>query len=189
MKKQELRRSSQHLLKSGSRETRDEIECLQQRHLFESKLWQQARIIGTTMSQGFEWDTKNIIHRGWDEGKYMALPKCSPKDKRMQFYQIDHFDQLETVYFGLREPDPSKTTYVRQEEIDLLLVPGLLFNSRGYRLGFGGGFYDRFLSTYDGVTMMIASEAQRNEEIPVEAFDLPVQYILTEKGIQRTDGR
>ena len=92
-----------------------------------------------------EVDTYQIIRKAWDEGKRIVTPKCLPKDRQMDFRVLDRFDQLESVYFGLLEPIESKTVRVDPEEIDLLIVPGMAFERRGFRMGVGGGYYDRFL--------------------------------------------
>lgn len=182
--KKSLRIEAQQLLKSLSIEKKQDIEEVQRKFLLESELWSGAKTIGVTVSQPLEWDTVPLIEAGWAQGKQMVVPKCKPVDKSMQFYKLDRFDQLETVYYGIQEPDPSLTEHIDSNEMDLIIVPGLLFNSQGYRLGFGGGYYDRFLAEYSGSTIMIVSEEQRQEKIPVESFDQPVKYLLTEMGIQ-----
>jgi len=68
-----------------------------------------------------------------------------------------------------------------------LIVPGLVFNEKGYRIGFGGGFYDRFLADYHGKTVSLAFDFQVMKEIPTESFDLPVQIIITNERVIRTD--
>ena len=75
-----------------------------------------------------EVDTFQIIRKAWDEGKRIVMPKCLPKDRKMDFRILDRFDQLESVYFGLLEPIESKTVRVDPEEIDLLIVPGIAFD-------------------------------------------------------------
>ena len=93
-----------------------------------------------------EIPTFHIIEQAWHEGKEVAVPKCNPENKAMEFKKITSFEQLESVYSGLLEP-VAETVKVRdQHDLDLLIVPGLAFTKDGYRLGFGGGYYDRFLS-------------------------------------------
>ncbi|WP_241657105.1 5-formyltetrahydrofolate cyclo-ligase [Halobacillus salinus] len=184
--KKALRTEAKHMLQSLTGVEKHNIEKKQAKALFESTLWSDAQTIGVTISRGFEWDTKHIIESGWEQGKQMVVPKCNPEEKSMQFYRLNDFQQLETVYFGLQEPKPSATEAVSPDQIDLLLVPGLLFNTNGYRLGFGGGYYDRFLANFKGNTIMVASQQQKCESIPVEAFDRPVQYVLTEEGMKQS---
>ncbi|WP_309545138.1 5-formyltetrahydrofolate cyclo-ligase, partial [Halobacillus trueperi] len=70
--------------------------------------------------------------------------------------------------------------------IDLLLVPGLLFNEKGYRIGYGGGYFDRFIEGFPGKTLMIASDRQEYSPLPFEEFDQRVEYVLTESGVRST---
>lgn len=165
---------------------RQTIEAAMYQSLFSSDEWKKAKIIGVTLSQEHEWSTEPIIQEGWKAGKTIAAPRCLPKEKQLEFYQLDNYDQLERVYFGLREPKRDTKRFVEKNAIDLLLVPGLMFDAKGYRIGYGGGYYDRFIEGFRGKTMMIASEKQRVEILPVEEYDQRVEYVLTEKGIHST---
>ncbi|WP_226583041.1 5-formyltetrahydrofolate cyclo-ligase [Halobacillus litoralis] len=186
MDKTELRFKGKSLMQGFSLKDKQKIEASMYYHLFESDLWKAAGSVGVTLSQSHEWSTEPIIEEGWSAGKTIAVPKCLPKNKEMQFYQLDHFEQLERVYFGLREPKPETSQPVEKNQLDLLLVPGLLFDEKGYRIGYGGGYFDRFIEGYNGKTLMIASNHQKINELPFEEFDQRVEYILTETGITST---
>ncbi|WP_203361752.1 5-formyltetrahydrofolate cyclo-ligase [Bacillus sp. REN10] len=149
--------------------------------LFSLPLWQRAETIAVTVSRVPEVDTWSLITRGWEEGKKVVVPKCNPADRSMDYYQLTSFCELETVYSGLYEPDPLRTAYVEPKEIDVLLVPGLAFDQRGYRLGFGGGYFDRFLEHFQGPTLALLFSQQLLAEVPREAYDLPVQQLITER--------
>lgn len=99
----------------------------------------------------------------------------------MIFRQITNFDQLETVYMSLREPIPALTVETEANEIDLLFVPGVAYTRRGERIGYGGGYYDRYLLQYEGKTLSLAFDFQIVSYIPTESFDQNVQKIITEK--------
>ena len=153
--------------------------------LYGLKEWKQAKLIGLTISIPPEFPTLHIIEQAWKEGKEVAIPKCNPEDKTMQFKKITSFEQLESVYSGLLEPVET-TLNVMAEDMDLLIVPGLAFTRDGYRLGFGGGYYDRFLSGYKGVTISLAFECQLIDELPTELHDIPVHQIVTMDKVYRT---
>lgn len=150
-------------------------------------LWKEHHSIAITLARYPEIDTHAIIERGWTEGKQIAIPKCRPKTREMDFYLYEEGMELETVYNGLLEPIPGKAKIINPKDIGLMVVPGLAYTSQGYRLGFGGGYYDRFLSSYSGVTLSIAFSEQVTDYLPVESFDVPVDWLLTEKGLQRVD--
>ncbi len=118
-----------------------------------------ASTIAVTISRGLEIPTRPVIEQAWEEGKQVCIPKCDPDTKKMQFrtYQTD--DQLETVYAGLLEPVIEKTKEVKPSQIDLMIVPGVCFDTDGFRIGFGGGYYDRYLSDYKGKTVSLLLSA------------------------------
>lgn len=153
------------------------------KHLFSQGHWNKAKTIAVTVSRGREIDTKAIIEKAWAEGKHAVVPKCNPKSNEMSFRKIDTFQQLETVFFGLQEPIVSKTISVEPEDIDFMIVPGLCFDREGYRIGYGGGYYDRFLERYHQDTISLAFSFQLVNKIPREPHDIPVQGIITEQGV------
>jgi len=161
-------------------------EQIHKKVLIEETL-KNAKIVGITLSAFPEVETWSLVEKIWANGKQVAVPKCNPIDRTMQFYIIDSFDQLEMVYMKLKEPIPDLTTKVDASNIDVLIVPGVVFDKYGYRIGFGGGYYDRYLSGYGGQTISLAFDCQIVESVPVEPYDLPVKCILTEtKRIQCT---
>lgn len=182
MNKHELRQKMIEKLEELHQIEREEIEQQLVKHLLTSKLWQNAQTIGVTISQGVEWSTEPIIKSAWQVGKRVCVPKCYPKKKALKFYHLTSYDELEVVYYRLQEPDPERTTYIHKNNIDLLIVPGLLYNEEGYRIGFGGGYYDRFLVNFPHTTVSLASQHQVMEKMPVEPHDICVDYVITEKG-------
>lgn len=158
-------------------------------NLMQDPAFQQARTIGLTVSAFPEVDTAGLIRKCWEMGKQVVVPKCEPVTRAMAFYAIESFDQLETVYMKLQEPKVEETVLVPKDEIDLLIVPGVVFARTGYRIGFGGGYYDRFLMDYTGATRSLAFDVQLADSIVVELFDLPVQGIYTESGYINAEER
>ncbi|PFW55776.1 5-formyltetrahydrofolate cyclo-ligase [Bacillus cereus] len=150
--------------------------------LYAQKEWAEAKIIGITLSMENEVNTYPIIEKAWEEGKKVVVPKCNKETRTMSFRQLSTFDQLETVYMNLREPIPVLTEEVDADEIDLQIVPGVAYTERGERIGYGGGYYDRYLVHYKGKTLSLAYEFQMVQHIPVEPFDKNVEKIITEKG-------
>ncbi|MCY8205132.1 MULTISPECIES: 5-formyltetrahydrofolate cyclo-ligase [unclassified Bacillus (in: firmicutes)] len=153
------------------------------KQLFLQPEWEKASTIAVTISKGLEIPTRPIIEQAWDKGKRVCIPKCDPGTKNMQFrtYQTD--DQLETVYAGLLEPVIEKTKEVKPSQIDLMLVPGVCFDTDGFRIGFGGGYYDRYLSSYKGKTASLLLECQLFAHVPRLPHDIPVHKLITEDRI------
>ncbi|KKB37285.1 5-formyltetrahydrofolate cyclo-ligase [Bacillus thermotolerans] len=151
--------------------------------LYGLKVWEEAQTVAVTVSNVPEVDTWQIIRQGWLEGKRMVVPKCVPASRKMDFYELTSFTELENIYANLYEPEPVRTNLVPREEMDFVLVPGLAFSRSGHRLGFGGGYYDCFLSGYTGKMAALAFSMQLLEDIPKEPHDLPVNTIITEKEV------
>jgi 5-formyltetrahydrofolate cyclo-ligase len=155
-------------------------------NLFQEPNWKAAKVIGITISKQPEVDTYQIIRKAWETGKQVVVPKCIPTEKALIFRTLTRFAQLESVFYGLLEPIEAETTAVKQSEIDLLIVPGLAYTSEGFRVGFGGGYYDRYLNQYQGNTVALAFQCQVVPSIPVEAHDIPVSKIITEHEVIKT---
>lgn len=170
-------------LKGLSPSIKTEIEHQLFTQLISSDFWKNAKTIGITISQANEWDTKSIIEAAWKEDKTIAVPKCFPGKKKLKFYALQSYDQLEVVYFNLLEPKPIKSAMINKNMIDLLIVPGLLFDKQGFRIGFGGGYFDRFLINFPNKSLSLVSELQLVNDLPTESFDLPVQHMITEQGL------
>jgi 5-formyltetrahydrofolate cyclo-ligase len=149
------------------------------RNLFNEDDWKQAEVIGITISKEPEVDTYQIIRRAWESGKVVVAPKCHPKEKVLSFHKITRFSQLESVFYGLLEPIEEHTTEVKSDDINLLIVPGLAYTREGYRLGFGGGYYDRYLPDFKGKTISLAFHFQVLPQFPIEKHDIPVSKLIT----------
>ncbi|CRK84137.1 5-formyltetrahydrofolate cyclo-ligase [Neobacillus massiliamazoniensis] len=156
------------------------------KRLYDEQDWKDAAVIGITISKQPEVDTYQIIRKAWELGKRVVVPKCIPKEKKLLFRALTEFSQLESVFYGLLEPIEAKTEEVVPSQIDLLIVPGLAYTQAGYRLGFGGGYYDRFLRDYDGKTISLAFNCQIIPQIDLEEHDLPVSKIITNTGVITT---
>lgn len=152
--------------------------------LYKHPLYKSANTIMTYVSIGKEVDTHNFIQRAIKEGKRIVVPVCKPETREMiASHIIDFENDLQEGYWGLLEPKKETLRAISSNEIDLILVPGLAFTKSGHRLGHGGGYYDRFLSslTRDVPSIALAYELQLVDHLPVEDFDLPMKYIMTEK--------
>jgi 5-formyltetrahydrofolate cyclo-ligase len=133
-----------------------------------------------------EVDTSQLALRAWQTGKTVVVPKVSWDQKRMLPVEITSLHQdLTTSGLGVREPIGGKP--VPNNLIDMVIVPGLGFTAKGYRIGRGMGFYDRFLAQTDffGVSCGLAFEEQVVESLPVLDHDMPLSMLVTDHGIRR----
>lgn len=157
------------------------------KNLIQMKEWKDAKTIAVTISFGKEVSTNKIIEQAFKEGKTVCVPKCNGKTKEMTFYSFISYNQLQKGYADILEPDPLKTDYIPSHKIDLLIVPGVVFQPSGHRIGYGGGFYDRFLSSFNGKTLSVVFDFQVISSIPIDQYDLPVSKIITNKRIVHCD--
>lgn len=162
---------------------RKKIEQQLIKNLLTTELWQNAQSIGIYLSFGSEWETRGIIEAAWEQGKRVTIPKTIPETKTMKFYQINNYSQVRKGHFDIEEPIVDQTTFIEKNKIDLLIVPGVVFSADGYRVGFGGGYYDRFLTDFIHPTISLVWSEQLIQTVPTNQYDLPVQYVVTEKEI------
>jgi len=148
------------------------------KHIQDWEFFKDAEMIQTYMPMRSEVDLTPLLkshsHKGW------VIPRILPEG-RMVFSRYDP-DRLIRHAFGMLEPAPDLPT-VEPGEINLALVPGLAFDRQGWRLGYGGGFFDRFLSQFNGTRLGVTFDALRLDALPHEIFDIPMQYVVTEKGL------
>lgn len=125
--------------------------------------------------------TRYIIEAAWKDGKEVAVPKVSGQD--MIFYRLTDFAQLEKGYFGIPEPARGETV---QWEDAVMIMPGVAFDRENHRVGYGGGFYDRFLEKHPHVKRVaVAFGFQIMPEVPTEPTDISPEVIVTEKETYR----
>ncbi len=129
-----------------------------------------------------EVDTHNIIRFLLDIKKRVAVPVC--KGGSMHFCEIYSFDELKPEAFGILAPELNENNTVTDFSDALCLVPALSFDCSGNRLGYGGGYYDRFLKEYNIQTLGLAYSKCLCEKIPAESFDVKINAVLTENGFR-----
>lgn len=132
-----------------------------------------------------ELDVEPVARSAWDRGKTVLAPRVDTQRHCMEVAAIRSLDDLTPRYFGIREPAGGEPWPV--ERIDLVIVPGVAFDRTGNRLGRGGGYYDRFLAQpgLDAVACGLAFAEQVLGEIPVRAYDRPVDMLVTDEGVLR----
>ena len=146
------------------------------RQFRESELYRKAKTIYGYLPYNQEVRTVPMLEQAIADGKRVAVPKCYDKD--MRFIYIDDFDtQIAPGYAGI--PEPIADGPVAEDKTALVLMPGLAFDPQGHRIGYGGGFYDRFLSDEpDHPTLALCYGFQMVEHLETEEFDIPVDLVL-----------
>ena len=185
-------------LRKAARAARDAMEASERaaadgaiaQAVLESDAFAQADWLFTYCSMGSEVDTRAIIHEALKRGKTVALPRCRRGENVLDWHIVRSLEDAQPSYFGICEPADDPATLVDPAACGaraLALVPGLLFDDEGFRLGYGGGFYDRFLPCFPGTALGLARKAQRVESLralgAVDALDCPVRLLATDGGL------
>lgn len=97
-----------------------------------------------------EVDVRPAMEEAWTAGKRVVLPKADPGTRSLAFYRVEREEPLVSGAYGIPEPPGRESARISPEAIDVVVVPGVAFDERGYRLGYGGGYYDRFFSRHPG---------------------------------------
>ncbi|MDO4401257.1 MAG: 5-formyltetrahydrofolate cyclo-ligase [Coriobacteriia bacterium] len=181
--KRELRARMRALRESLDAATRSQADARVAWLVTGHPAYLRAETIFTYVSVGTEVDTRAIIRDAWVRGKTVAAPRVVPGTRTMEWYAITDFESLETSPFGVEEPvaNPGYRVAVSGGEgaSAIALVPGFTFDSQGYRVGYGGGFYDAFLPTFGGFTLGLCREAQMSATaVPRDAHDVPVNEVI-----------
>ena len=124
--------------------------------------------------------TRGIVRRALAAGRTIVCPRVRWNPRGLDSFAIRSLDDLVESRRGLWEPDPERAVAVDPETVDVVLVPGLAFDRRGWRIGFGAGLYDRFLAGVDAPRVALAFSLQIQPSLPVEPHDEPVDWIVTE---------
>jgi 5-formyltetrahydrofolate cyclo-ligase len=164
-----------------------EMDSEMQSRLLSMRQYAACRSVFTYVSKPIEVDTLSIIAAALANHKRVAVPRCIPGTKEMEFYWITSLQQLEPGAFGVLEPVPEQCEPAVDFHGGLCIVPGLSFDVQGFRLGYGKGYYDRFLSRFPGTTVGLCYSVCTQWKLPHGKFDRPVDFLLTEKYLRRTN--
>lgn len=151
--------------------------------LISSNEYKTAREIFIYVSVKNEVDTSAIIARTFADGKKVAVPHCS--NGQMNFYYINSTDDLKRVQFGVPTVDVDTAILAAPNKDVLCIVPALSFDKNGNRLGYGGGYYDRFLAVNNVNTVGLCRENSITDFLPAEKYDVKIHNIITEKAFSR----
>ncbi|MFC4766884.1 5-formyltetrahydrofolate cyclo-ligase [Effusibacillus consociatus] len=195
MNKQELR---QQIL--SARNSMSEAErTTKQKAIFDNLLsipqLNEAGTILAYLAFRGEVETDEIFRWGWQAGKTMAAPVTFKEERKIIPVRIQSFEELQPGAYGILEPsgireeqgNPASNETVPVARIDAVIIPGVAFDSEGGRLGYGGGYYDRFLPMLrsDTVKIGLAYELQVVGRLPVEEHDVHLDFLVTEQLVRK----
>lgn len=191
--KNELRTKYKRIRKDIDDSSREEAEKRVLELLVSWEEYQKAEIIYGFYPLGDEINVLPILLQAMKDGKRVVFPKVNGDE--MHFYPVTDLGQFEEGCFHVMEPKVFQNAPIEQESFDLeitqqshglMLVPGLVYDEEHFRLGYGKGYYDRYLSTYPGIkTVGVCFDVQISEEkLPSDTHDKKLDYVLTEEGFR-----
>lgn len=179
-------------LRSKYHRQRDEVKAIERdemsreitERLLSSSVYKNSKSIFCYCSMGSEVNTYGILKAALKDGKKVAVPKVLSDEGIMAAIKIANLNSLKPGRYNILEPVSNEEA----TDVDLAIVPGLIFNKKGYRVGYGKGFYDRYLKGKNLLSIGICFEFQITDLDFQNEFDIPVNYIFTEKSIYKVGG-
>lgn len=156
-------------------------------HLFASAAYLEAASVFCYVSAGTEVGTKDVLLDALASGKKVAVPYCTEQPGIMQFYYIDSLADLLPGKYGILAPDPHSCAPAEPDAGTLLVVPGLAFDRRGYRLGYGQGYYDRYLKNFHGISIGLCYNECIADKMAHDEHDECVDYLACQDFIMKTE--
>lgn len=184
--KQSLRSHFKAVRGAIPHELKHDYEVSIANELIGSIFWKETPIIFLYSSFGSEVSTKFLIEKALQENKIVLLPRIDTRLNVIRPIQIHSDTQYSSNTLGFTEPIGDEFIIDNGGSDIVCILPLLAFDSRGFRLGYGGGYYDKFLAKYPLITICgIAFSVQHSvDSLPNEDHDMPMQWIITENGIQ-----
>ena len=184
LEKQRLREERLAAREALSEQERSVLDDRITQKLLATSEYVEATTVLTYVSVLSEVSTGMFVECALRDGKTVAVPRCLP-GHCLEFVAITSLDQLVPAPFNLLEPSKDLSALTEGHMDDsICIVPALLVDTKGYRLGYGAGFYDRFLSTYSGKKICLAYQQNLSKtELPHTAFDVPIDMVITESGV------
>lgn len=152
------------------------------KRLIDLEIFEEAVFILSYVSVNIEVDTINLIKHCFGVEKKLFVPVCFKENYDMKFYSLSSLEQLHFSSFSLLEPIPNEKNLFKNLlfKKTVCIVPGFVFSVLGYRIGYGKGFYDRFLKKFSGVKIGLCYDFNLEQEIIKNSFDVSMDLVLTE---------
>lgn len=153
---------------------------------YNTDLYKNAHSIFTFVSYGDEIGTYELINRSIADNKEVAVPYMTGKPHEMVFIKIYSVSELKPNKIGILEPEYNYKDIIKSDKYTLIIAPGLAFDREFYRIGYGGGYYDKYISENQYMSIVgVCFEEQITDILPREKYDIPVDIIVTDKNIRR----
>lgn len=181
--KQELRLKCREYRQNLDKELKSQLDGKIADNVRRLKEYRPAHTVLIYMSTPIEVDTLKIIKNAWEDGKKVAVPRCVPESRDMEFHYIENLECLAPGTFGVLEPDESFPV-VTDFSGCLMIVPGMQFDMKGYRIGYGKGYYDRYMVRFKGRSAGICYSDELKPFMYHGRYDQAVDIVVTDRRIR-----
>lgn len=154
------------------------------RRLVATQQYRRAKTVVLYVSKELEVDTRRLIKRAWKDGKRVAAPRCVENTRLMNMHLIRSMDDLQEGAFGILEPNEN-LPILHDTRDAICIVPAFCNDFRGYRVGYGGGYYDRYLSSFSGAKIGVNFSDCVRPRLISGRYDVPVDLLVTDRYIRR----
>ena len=185
--KKEMRAQARKMRRSLSPEVKNALDRKIKNKLLNLFAVREATTVLCYVSTEIEVDTRDFISTLLEQGKRVAVPRCEGDDGEMNFYYISSRSELSSGSFGVDEPNPSQSVMFADAVDSVCIVPAFMFDKSGYRLGYGKGYYDRYLSRYKGFPIGVCYSENLQDELFHGKYDRAVSLVVTDKEILTMD--
>ncbi len=186
--KQDLRLKCREERRNMPSEKKQELDRKIAENVRRLKEYKPAKTLLIYMSTPIEVDTVEIIKNAWADGKQVAVPRCIDGTRDMEFHYITDFDCVSPGTFSVLEPSPDLPV-VTDFSGCLMIVPGMRFDMKGYRIGYGKGYYDRYMVRFTGISAGICYSDELKPFMYHGRYDRAVNIVVTDKKIKTCDRR
>lgn len=153
-------------------------------HFTAMAAYRNAPLILAYVTYRDEMDTTPLIKKAWKDGKRVAVPVCDRG--KLVFYEIETLEGMRAGSRGVLEPDPAKCTPISDDDLEdsICLVPGLVFDAEGYRIGYGAGYYDNYLASYPGLKVgLVRALRISSNPLPHDDHDVPMDVLVSDGSV------
>ncbi len=189
----DIRQSKRNQRQTLSADTQQQHSKTLCQNIIRQKSYRNSQHVACYLANDGEIDPYQLIEHAWFANKTVYLPVLSPIKNSLYFAPYDENSQFRHNRFNIAEPVCHPSDWIKASQLDLLLLPLVAFDTNGNRVGMGGGFYDRTLAYLQHrrfwrkpILMGLAHEIQKTERLVSQSWDIPLDYIVTEKQQYRT---
>lgn len=179
MEKKELRKIMINKRNNMDKDEKENKDNIIKNKLMKSDYYKKSSMIFIYLAYGSEINTIEYVKEFLKDGKRICIPRTNLRDKTMEAVEINSLENLKKDKYGILEPDESIEA-IKKEDIDLIILPGVAFDKSGGRLGYGGGYYDKYLNSCpDNIDKVsLCYDFQIVDKVPEEVHDVKANYVI-----------